>query len=211
MALISVLIANAKGGCGKTTISTNLATAFANAGLKTALAEGDRQRSTLQWLKRRPETASPIEPLDWRSGPEEKLPKKLERLVIDAPAGVTSKNVQAFLKYADVVVMPVLPSIFDEVATRRFLKKVDELKPVRKGRKPIAVVGNRVRANTRAARDLDEFLGGLGHEVVTRFSDRALYQDVARQGLGIFDLTPSRRAGAVDDWLPLVRLIEELA
>jgi chromosome partitioning protein len=122
---------------------------------------------------------------------------------------VTSKAVQQFLKTADLVVMPVLPSIFDEGATRRFLKKVDELKPIRKGRKPLAVVANRVRANTRAARELDEFLGGLGHEVATRFADRAIYQDVARRGLGIFDLTPSRRAGAVEDWLPLIRLIEE--
>ncbi|WP_416899899.1 MAG: division plane positioning ATPase MipZ [Minwuia sp.] len=211
MAQISVLVANAKGGCGKTTLATNLATAFANAGLKTGLAEGDKQRSSLQWLKRRPGDAAPIEAFDWRSGPDTKLPKKLERLVIDAPAGVTSKSVLAFLDYADLVVMPVLPSIFDEGATRRFLKKVDELKPIRKGRKPLAVVANRVRVNTRAARELDEFLEDLGHEVVTRFSDRALYQDVARQGLGIFDLTPSRRAGAIDDWLPLVRLIEDQA
>lgn len=208
MALISVLVANAKGGCGKTTLATNLATAFANAGLKTAIAEGDRQRSTEQWLKRRPADAAPIEALDWRKGPGD-VPKKIERLVIDAPAGVTSKNVQAMLKQADLVVMPVLPSIFDEAATKRFLKKVEELKPIRKGRKPLAIVANRVRANTRAAKDLDAFLEGLGHEVAARFSDRAIYQEVARRGLGIFDLSPSRRAGAVEDWLPLIRMVEE--
>lgn len=211
MARISILVANAKGGCGKTTLATNLASAFANEGLRTALAEGDRQRSSLQWLKQRPPTAAAIEAFDWRSGPDEKLPKKLERLVIDAPAGVTSKTVLGFLQYADLIVMPVLPSIFDEGATRRFVKKVDELKPIRKGRKPLAIVGNRVRSNTRAAQHLDDFLGGLGHDVVTRFADRSVYQEAARQGLGVFDLTPSRRANTADDWRPLLDLIEELA
>lgn len=211
MARISILVANAKGGCGKTTLATNLATAFANQGLRTGLAEGDRQRSSLQWLKQRPPTAAPIESFDWRSGPDEKLPKKLERLIIDAPAGVTSKTVLSLLQYADLIVMPVLPSIFDEGATRRFVKKVDELKPIRKGRKPLAIVGNRVRSNTRAAQHLDDFLGGLGHDVVTRFADRSVYQEAARQGLGVFDLTPSRRANTGDDWRPLLDLIEELA
>ncbi|WP_417513917.1 division plane positioning ATPase MipZ [Minwuia sp.] len=210
MAAISVLIANAKGGCGKTTLATNLASAFANAGLKTALAEGDRQRSSLQWLKRRPDDVAQIEGLDWRDGPG-KVPKKVQRLVIDAPAGVTSKRMHALLECADLVVMPVLPSVFDEVATRRFLKKVDDLKPVRKGLKPVAIVANRVRPNTRAAKELHVFLQALGHDVATRFTERAIYPDVARQGLGIFDLAPSRRKGAVDDWLPLVRLIEDRA
>lgn len=207
MTMISVLVANAKGGCGKTTISTNLATAFANAGLKTALADSDRQQSCLAWLKRRPSDAAEIKGLDWRKS-EEKPPKGTERLVIDTGAGLRSAKVQEILKHANLIVMPVLPSIFDERATRSFLKKVDALKPIRRGKKPIAIVGNRLRARTRAESELDEFLAGLGHEMAARLRDRTLYQDVARRGLGIFDLTPARRAGAVDDWLPLIRLIE---
>ena len=207
--MISVLVVNAKGGCGKTTVATNLATAFANAGLRTGLAECDRQGSSLKWLKSRPATAAAIEALDWRKGRGE-VPKNLARLVIDAGAGVDSERVRTLLKDADMIVMPVLPSVFDEAATKRFLKRVDELKPVQKGRKPVMVIGNRVRANTRAARELDEFLASLGHDVVTRLTDRALYQDVARQGLGIFDLPPSRRASVIDDWLPMVRRIEEI-
>ena len=107
--------------------------------------------------------------------------------------------------------MPVLPSVFDEKATRRFLKQVDELKPIRKGNKPVVVVGNRLRARTRAESELQEFLAGLGHEVAARFHDRSLYQEVARRGLGEFDLSPARRASVVSDWLPLVRRIEGAA
>lgn len=205
--MISVLVANAKGGCGKTTVSTNLATAFANAGLRTALADHDRQRSCLAWLKRRPKDLPAIEALDWRKSIG-KVPGKAERLVIDTGAGLQSETVREFLRLADVLVMPVLPSIFDEAATRRFLKRVDELKPIRKGKSEIAIVGNRLRSRTRAESELDEFLAGLGHQVAARLRDRAIYQDVARQGLGIFDLSPARRAGVVEDWLPLIRMIE---
>ena len=206
--MISVLVANAKGGCGKTTVSTNLATAFANAGLRTALADNDRQRSCLTWLKRRPKDAAPIEGLDW-SKATGKPPKDVERLVIDSGAGLASKRVQELLRQADLLVMPVLPSIFDETATKRFLKRVDELKPVRRGRKPVAIVGNRMRMGTRSSAELEDFLNAQGHDIATRLRDRAIYQDVARQGLGIFDLSPARRKGIAEDWLPLIRLIEE--
>lgn len=205
--MISVLVANAKGGCGKTTIATNLAAAFANAGLKTALADADRQRSCLTWLKRRPADVARIAPLDWRKAVGAPA-VDTERLVIDSGAGLNSEHVRELLRQADLLVMPVLPSLFDEAATRRFLKRVDKLKPIHKGKKPIAVVGNRLRGRTRSAQDLDDFLAGLGHEIATRLRDRAIYQDVARRGLGIFDLPPRRRAAAVDDWLPLVRLVE---
>ncbi|MCP4384374.1 MAG: ParA family protein [Hyphomicrobiales bacterium] len=206
--MISTLVANAKGGCGKTTVATNLATAFANAGLKTGLADGDRQQSCLGWIKQRPRSAATIVSLDWHKGPG-KVPKDLDRLVIDTGAGLRSKRTLEMLERADMIIMPVLPSFFDERTTRAFLKALEAVKPVRKGRKPIAVVGNRLRSRTRATRELDAFLVALGHEMAAGLRDRSIYPDVARRGLGIFDLSPARRVGAVDEWLPLIRLIED--
>ncbi|WP_421723356.1 division plane positioning ATPase MipZ [Bauldia sp.] len=206
--MISILVANAKGGCGKTTVATNLATAFANAGLVTALADADRQRSCLGWFKRRPKDAPRIAALDWHKR-DGKLPDDIDRLVIDSGAGLRSRHVQDLLKRADIVVMPVLPSVFDERATKAFLKKVEALKPIRKGKKPVAVIGNRLRARTKAETELETFLAKLGHDVAARLRDRSTYQDVARRGLGVFDLSPARRAGVVDDWLPLIHLIED--
>lgn len=205
--MISVLVANAKGGCGKTTIATNLATAFANAGLKTCLADGDRQQSCSAWIKRRPKSAAPVKLVDWRKSLD-KPPKGTERLVIDTGAGLRSKHVQDMLKPADLIILPVLPSIFDERATRSFLKKVDTLKPIRKGKKSVIVIGNRIRSRTKAEAELDAFLSKLGHDVNVRLHEKALYQEVARKGLGIFDLSPGRRSTAVPDWLPLIRLVE---
>ena len=206
---LTVLVANTKGGCGKTTIATNLAAAFAGAGLITALADGDRQGSSLGWLRRRPETSPTITGLDWGKTDGE-TPKKIARLVIDAPAAMRLKRAEALIKLADVIVLPVLPSPYDEAATARFLKRIEDLKPIRKSRTAVTVVGNRLRQRTRASARLDAFLDGVGQTVVTRLRDSALYAETAAKGLSLFDLTTRRAADARQDWAPLLRAVEAI-
>lgn len=201
--MFSVLVSNIKGGVGKTTIATHLAAAFATAGQRTVLAEVDRQKSSLGWLARRPPAAAGIQGLDWTKDIGD-IPKGVERLVIDAPAAMRQKDVEDLLREADMVVLPVLPGAFDEAATERFLKKLDELKAIRKNRIPVAVVGNRLRPRTKAADRLDDFLSGVGHRVVTRLRDSQLYPDLAAQGLTLFDLTTKRAAEVRADWAPLL-------
>jgi chromosome partitioning protein len=190
--MISVLVANTKGGCGKTTIATTLASAFAGQGHFTVLADVDRQHSSLDWAKS-----------------DFVVPKDAERVVIDAPAALKMKDVEALVKMADVIVLPVLPSAFDEGATRRFLTRLEELKPIRKSRAAVAIVGNRMRARTRAAAQLDAFLGGLGHTVVSRSRDSAADTEAAADGLSVFDLRGRRAEDLREDWAPLLRHIEE--
>jgi chromosome partitioning protein len=207
--MISVLVANTKGGCGKTTLATNLAAAFAVSGHATAMADADRQRSALGWLRRRPKGAAPISGLDWTKG-EYDLPHGITRLVIDAPAALKIKEVEALLKLADAVILPVLPSTFDADATHRFLSRLEALKPIRKSRAVVAIVGNRVRARTRAASRLEAFLEGLGQRVATRLSESAVYTDLAADGLGLSDLSGRRVAGLRAEWDPLLDLIERI-
>ncbi len=117
---LSVLVTNTKGGCGKTTIATNLASAFANAGFVTQRsADVTRQKSSLDWLANRPDSAAPIIGLDWRKRPSPP-PGPVRRLVIDAPGGFGSILSRKLLKAADLVVVPVLASVFDQAARRAF-------------------------------------------------------------------------------------------
>lgn len=207
-ALLTVLVCNIKGGVGKTTIATHLASAFAAAGLRTGLADVDRQRSALGWIERRPASAAPILGLDWTRDIGE-TPRALQRLVIDAPAAIKVKDVETLIDRADVIVLPVLPGAFDEHATARFLGKLDELKRIRKQRIQVAVVGNRLRARTRAAERLDRFLSGLGHRVVTRLRDSQAYADAAAAGLSLHDLGTSRTKSLREEWSPLIAFVNE--
>lgn len=206
--MIAILVANIKGGCGKTTVATHLAAAYAKDGYATVLADVDRQRSSLGWLERRPVSAPPIHGLDW--GKEFHAPPKgAPRLVIDAPAALKTKQIEELVKMADLVVLPVLPGAFDEQATRRFLDKLEELKPIAKNKKQVAVVGNRLRVRTKAAERLDEFLSGVGHSVAARLRDSQIYADAAAAGLSLFDMAGKRAAEHRDDWAPLLTYIDQ--
>jgi chromosome partitioning protein len=208
--MLRILVANAKGGCGKTTISTQLAAAFANAGQATALADADRQRSSLGWLARRSPQLAGIIGLDWSK--EADLPAwRTERLVVDAGPALRNKRIIELVKAADLIILPVLPSTFDEAATRRFLDRLDRIGAVAKGRKPVAVVGNRVRSGTRAAERLEKFFGEIDRPIVARFRDSQFYADAALKGLSLFD-TPGRRARELgDDWRPLLDFVARTA
>lgn len=205
--MLTILVANIKGGCGKTTIATNLAAASACAGRATVLADVDRQRSSLGWLGRRPGTLPALVGLDWSKDIGD-APRGTQRLVIDAPAALKTRQIEDLVKMADVVVLPVLPGAFDEQATQRFLGKLEELKSIAKNRKAVAVVGNRLRARTRAADRLDQFLGGIGHRVVTRLRDSQIYADAAATGLSLFDMPGKRAAEHRGDWAPLLDYID---
>ncbi len=208
--MLSILVTNSKGGCGTTTIATNLAGAFANTGFRTVLADCDRQRSSLAWAKLRGDSVPKITALNWIKDISP-VPEGTQRLVIDAPAALRRNQVAELLREADVIVLPVLPSMFDENTTRRFLALLDKFKPIRKGKRAVAVVGNRVRQRTTAAARLDRFLEDLGQRAVTCLRDTQFYSTTAIDGLSLFDVGTKRAENFLQDWRPLLSFIDDIS
>ncbi|TAN80065.1 MAG: ParA family protein [Magnetospirillum sp.] len=202
----TVLVGNIKGGCGKTTLATHIAAAFAGDGLVTAIGDCDRQRSSLNWLRRRPVTLPAIIGLDWSKDLDD-APKGLERLVIDAPAAMHHKDVEDLIDISDIVVVPVLPGAFDEDATAHFLERLAKVKAVRKNKRVVAVVGNRLRPGTRTSDHLDGFFGGLGFPVVARLRDSQVYPTMAAQGSTVLEAADRRCRSYAAEWQPLLDLV----
>ncbi len=204
-----ILVANPKGGSGKTTLATNLAGHYAVQGERVALGDMDRQYSSLAWLKQRPRGVALIQGWDARDEEELAPPRQVDRAILDSPAGLHGKRLNQAVKLADRVIVPVQPSVFDMWATEAFLATVLEEKAVRKRRTFVAVVGMRVDPRTRAAAMLEDFLARLDLPVLTYLRDTQYYMNAAAAGLTLFDLGRSRVGRDLEQWEPLLEWIDE--
>lgn len=199
----TVLIANPKGGSGKTTISTNLAGYFASRGKHVVLSDMDRQKSASAWLARRNQALPLIHGLDGRGKHADSL--SAEWSIIDSPAGIHGDKLSDAVKRADWVIVPIQPSAFDIGATEDFLDILREEKAVRKERTFVAMVGMRVDPRTRTALKLQDFLNQAGFPVMTNLRDGQIYMQAAEQGLSLFDMRPSLVARDMQQWAPLLQ------
>ena len=206
--LQSFLIANPKGGCGKTTLATNLAGWFARQGHRVMLGDIDRQQSSREWLKLRPQGLPPIRSWDIEPGEPARPPKDTSRVVLDTPAGLHGKKLDVVVKSIHRVIVPLQPSIFDILATRTFLDELLEEKAVRNQKTFIAVVGMRVDARTRAAHELERFLEGLDVPVLGFLRDTQVYVQAAAHGLTLFDLSPARAAQDLPQWQGIIDWVD---
>jgi len=201
----SFLIANPKGGAGKSTLATNLAGWFAKAGHRVMLGDIDRQQSAREWLKLRPPSLPHIASWEISANGPAHPPKGTTHVVLDTPAGLHGKKLSHVLKLVQRVIVPLQPSLFDILATRAFLDLLLEEKAVRHHETFIAVVGMRVDARTRAAQELERFLDTLGLPILTALRDTQNYVQAAAHGLTVFDFSASR---AEKDWLQWQPLID---
>jgi chromosome partitioning protein len=201
-----VVVANPKGGVGKSTMATNIAGYFASKGHGVMLGDADRQQSSQLWLGLRPAAARPISTWELAEGNIVKPPKGVTHVVLDTPAGMHGAMFKQVLQLADKVVVPLQPSIFDIFATRHFL---DELAEHRKASKmQVGIVGMRVDPRTIAADKLHEFVDSLGLPVLGYLRHTQNYIHLAARGLTLFDVAPGRVERDLEQWQGICRWLD---
>jgi chromosome partitioning protein len=201
-----VIVANPKGGVGKSTLATNIAGYFASRGHTVMLGDADRQQSSRLWLGLRPAAARAITGWDVGEDKLAKPPKGTSHVVLDTPAGLHGKALRQIVDIGDKVIVPLQPSIFDIYATRHFLDELADLHKV--GKKQVGIVGMRVDPRTIAADKLHEFVDGLGMPVLGYLRHTQNYIHLAARGLTLFDVTPGRVERDLEQWQGICRWLD---
>ena len=202
-----VVVANPKGGVGKSTLSTHIAGYFASRGHAVMLGDADRQQSSRLWLGLRPPNARAIQTWDINADLIARPPRGTTHVVVDTPAGLHGWRFKDVMKMADKVIVPVQPSVFDIFATRAFLDELAANKHA--DRNKIALVGMRVDARTIAADKLHAFVDSTGLPVLSYLRDTQNYVHLAAHGLTLFDVPPSARFEKdLEQWQPICHWLD---
>ena len=201
----TIVIANPKGGAGKSTLATNIAGMLARAGHSVMLGDVDKQQSSRQWLALRPRELPTIEGWDIAEDQIVRPPKGTTHVVLDTPAGIDGKRLDAVLRIADQLLIPLQASLFDMQATHAFLNNVRQHR--RAGDIKVGLVGMRVRENTNSNERLHEFVAAMPVPVVAWLRDTQNYVHLAAHGLTLWDIAPSRVVRDLEQWRPLAAWI----
>lgn len=193
-----VVVANPKGGVGKSTIATQLAGYFASQGHAVMLGDIDRQQSSRLWLSLRPGQARPIQTWEVSHDLIVKPPKGTTHVVLDTPGGLHGWRFSDVLRLAHKMIVPLQASVFDLYATRAFLDDLAEHH--RAQGLDIGVVGMRVQPRTIAAERLRAYVDTLGLPVLGHLRDTQNYVHLAARGLTLFDVAPGRVAQDLEQW-----------
>ncbi len=213
----TIAILNSKGGSGKTTISTNLASYYAEAGYNTVLIDYDSQGSSTHWASTRSDVQSLIHCIPAYRHPSRqtrsfqmKLPKNTQRVIIDTPAAVTHQQLVDIANRSNIVLIPVLPSSIDIHAVSGFIKQLYRINHIRRGETKLAVVASRVNSNTLIYSALEQYLQNTDIPFIAKIRDTQNYIHSMNEGKGLFEVYPHYKvASDKSDWHPLINWIEQ--
>lgn len=199
-----IMVLNAKGGCGKSTLATNIASYFATEGASVALADYDPQRSSLDWVARRSADRPEIVGVAAFEDGLRRVPRTADIVVVDAPARSHGKELTELVKHAETIVVPVLPSTIDMQASTAFIEELRNVGKVQRKQVRIGTVANRVRDNTLIWGDLDEYLTKARVPYIAALREAQNYVRAYTRGLGIFELPEYLAWPDWEQWKPLV-------
>jgi len=197
------MVLNAKGGCGKSTLATNIASYFATEGAAVALADYDPQRSSLDWLERRPADRVEIVGVAGYEDGLKHCPRTVDIVVSDAPARTHAKELTDLVRHAETIVVPVLPSTIDMQASTAFIEELKNVGKIQRKQAKIGTVANRVRDNTLIWGELDEYLNKARVPYIAALREAQNYVRAYTRGLGIFELPEYLAWPDWEEWEPL--------
>ncbi len=203
-----IVVANPKGGVGKSTLSSNIAGYYARQGHTVMLGDVDKQQSSRLWLQLRPESMPAIVSWDVSEDHIARPPKGTTHIVLDTPAGLAGPGLDAVMKLADKVVVPLQASVFDIYATQQFMADLAARRQA--GKKfQLGVVGNRVKDHTKATEHLKEFLDSLEIPVLAMLRDTQNYAHLAAHGLSLWDVPPTKVEKDLGQWADLLAWLKK--
>jgi len=213
----TTLVINPKGGSGKTTVATNLASYFAANAIATAMMDYDPQGSTMNWLRVRPPSARKIHGAN--AAPQKTglrtlgmhVPAGTQQLIIDAPAGTAGLVLQEMLARAHCILIPVAPSAIDIHATANFIRDLLLTGKIRANNIRLGVVANRVRKSNPVYEPLERFLKALNLPLLARVSDSEVFVTAAETGLGIFEMDFAASATERGQFQPVAEWVDRVA
>jgi chromosome partitioning protein len=203
-----IMVINAKGGSGKTTIAINLASYFASQNKNVTIIDYDPQGSSLDWIAVRSSAKQPIQGIAGFKRNVEKPQRKTDIVVMDVPAALHGAELTKLVKKAQTILVPVLPSPIDMRAATHFLTELKKCAPVSQKKAKLALVANRAREITNIAWELEEFLSKQKIPYLTMLRDSQNYVRAAERGLGIFEMGPAATAVDRDQWQPILKWIK---
>jgi chromosome partitioning protein len=199
-----IMVLNPKGGCGKSTLATNLASYYAVQGKTVALVDYDPQRSSLDWIERRPANRPAIAGVEGYKDGMRHLPRSADIAILDAPARTMGPELTNLLHHAETILVPVMPSLIDMQATAKFIDTVLATPTMKKRKAKLAVVANRVKQNTVIFDELDEFLRSQKVPYIATLREAQNYIRAYIRGLGIYELPDYLAWPDKQDWEPLL-------
>jgi chromosome partitioning protein len=210
MAMQRIIILNPKGGSGKTTIATNLASRFASEGKQPVLMDLDPQGSSMRWLKKRPDDLPAIHGIagyersaavtrSWQL----RIPQDCGVVIVDTPAALDPQRIPEVTRGADAILVPVMPSDIDIHAAAKCIADLLLIGKVRRSQGRLGIIANRVRSNTLISQSLMRFLRSLDIPLVATLRDTQNYVRSAQAGTGIYDMPNWQVSRDLEDWTEL--------